>query len=146
MKYGKFADGHFLLRFEKGEDLQGVLKAFCIKEHIQNAVIHGLGSIENPTLAHYFVDTKKYSEKELKGVFEITNLTGTVGVSENQPLVHLHSTLSDENMDAFAGHLVRGTVSATLEVVIQTFPTGFQKLYSEEIGLKLFDLPDTLKS
>jgi predicted DNA-binding protein with PD1-like motif len=145
MKYGKLADGHFLLRFEKGEDLSGVLKVFCVKQNVRNGVISGLGSIENPTLAHYLVDTKKYSEKELKGVFEVTNLTGTVGLSENEPLVHLHITLSDEEMSAFAGHLVKGTVSATLEVSLQVFPTEFTKSFSEEIGLKLFDLPEGLE-
>jgi uncharacterized protein len=104
-----------------------------------------LGSVENPVLAHYRVDTKRYNEKKFDGIFEVTNMTGTVGIADGEPMVHLHATLSDENMQALAGHLAGGITSATLEVTIQTFPTTFQKVHNEEIGLKLFDLPETLK-
>lgn len=142
MTFGKFDDKTYILRLERGEEILSTLKAFCKSQNIQNASISGIGSIENPTLAHYRVDSKKYSEKELEGIFEVTSLLGTVALFEKEPLLHLHTTLGDEEMKAWAGHLVKGDVSATLEVTIEKHTTAFTKSPSEEIGLKLYDLPE----
>ena len=119
-------------------------KKFCQKLDIKNAEIIGIGSIENPTLAHYRVDTKKYREKTLNGIFELTSLVGTVAVFENKPLVHVHVSLSDEEMKAYGGHLVKGNVSATIEIVLVAFDTEFTKLHDDEIGLKLWNLKEKL--
>lgn len=142
MTFGKIQENQFMLRLERGEEIVDTLKNFCLQQNIKNATISAIGSVENPTLAHYKVDTKKYSEKTLEGVFEVTALLGNVALFENQPLLHPHITISDENMQAYAGHLVRGTVSATLEVLITVFPSAFEKKHNEEIGLKLYNLSD----
>lgn len=142
MKVGQISETKYLLRLERGEEVIATLTAFCEKHEIKNAWITGLGSIDNPTLAHYKVDDKKYSEKQLSGVFEVTNFTGNIALFEDKPLLHPHITLGDEQMQAFSGHLVRGTVSATMEVMITVLPTTFTKSMSEEIGLKLFDLSE----
>jgi predicted DNA-binding protein with PD1-like motif len=65
-------------------------------------------------------------------------------VLDGAALPHLHVTLSDEAMHALGGHLVKGIVSATLEVTITVYPTEFTKKHSEEIGLNLYELPERL--
>lgn len=142
MFFGRLNDKTFLIRLEKGELLIESIKNFCSENKIFNAYISAIGSIEDPTLAHYTVRSKKYSEKALKGIFEVTNLIGNVAVFENKPLLHCHITLSDQNMNSFGGHIVEGIVSATVEVFLTSFETHFEKKYSEEIGLKLFDFKD----
>lgn len=142
MQFGTIQENKYIIRLERGEEVGSTLKTFCQDHSIKNASITGIGSIENPTLAHYKVDSKKYSEKQLDGVFEVTSLLGTVALFNGEPLLHLHITLGDENMQAFAGHLVQGIVSATLEVQITVHPSSFEKKHSEEIGLKLYALPN----
>lgn len=144
MRFGGLSENAYLLRLEKGEEVLEALSSFCSKHNVLNGVIVALGSVENPILSHYRVDAKKYSEKKLKGIFEVTNLTGTIGLIENKPLVHVHVVLSDENMRSFGGHLVKTLVSATLEVVIWSYPSSFEKKYDDEIGLKLFELPEEM--
>lgn len=148
MKFGKLSENNFLIRLERGEDVLSKLAGFCIKQSISNASIIGLGSVEDVALAHYSVDpstssgqAKKYSERSMNGIFEVCNLTGTVGIFDNKPLVHIHVTLSDDKMQAYGGHLVKALVSATLEVTINSYPSSFVKVQNEEIGLKLFELP-----
>lgn len=141
MTYGKLTDNRFLLRFEKGEEILSALTAFCLKQNIKNAEVSAIGSVEQATLAHYRVDRKKYTEKHLDGIFEVLTLLGTVALVDKAPIPHLHATLSNEDMHAFGGHLVKAIVSATLEMTITVFPTEFEKLPNEEIGLKLYTLP-----
>lgn len=142
MHFSKVSEGKYLIRLKRGENINGSIKKFCQKEGIENAALTAIGSVENPTLAHYLVSTKKYSEKTLAGVFEVAAMTGNVGLHEDQPLVHNHIVVSDDTMRAFAGHLVEATASATLEIVLSKFDTSFTKTFDEEIGLKLYDLEE----
>lgn len=140
MYYSNLENKTFLVRLEKGEKVNVSIKKFCEKLNIKNASFVSLGSIENPVLAHYRVDNKKYKEKELQGIFEVTSFMGNVAIFEASPLVHGHISISDEDMKEFGGHLVEATVSATLEIVIQDLGSSKIKKYDEKIGLKLFEL------
>lgn len=144
MYYSKVSPNNYLIRLVRGEEVNASIKKFCQKLDIKNASICGIGSIENPTLGHYRVDTKKYKEKMVKGVFELTSLVGSVAIFEGAPLVHIHITISDENMRAFGGHLVKGLISATVEVVLVSFDSKHTKSYDKTIGLKLWDLPERI--
>ncbi len=140
MQFANLDDTHFLVRLEKGEDIITTLYTFATEHAIKNASFSGIGSIENPTLAHYQVDNKKYTEKAFEGTFEVTSLQGNIAVLKEDIIMHPHITLSDENMQAFGGHLVKGLVSATMEIIITVFQTEYVKEYDETIGLKLWQL------
>ncbi|HUB92450.1 MAG TPA: PPC domain-containing DNA-binding protein [Candidatus Saccharimonadales bacterium] len=144
MHYSAIKDKLFLIRLERGEEVNSSIKRFCEKLGIKNAMFTGIGSIENPTVAHYRVDSRKYSEKKLRGIFEVTSFMGNVAVFEGHPLVHGHISLSDEGMRAFGGHLVEADVSATLEIMLQDLGSGKSKKFDKEIGLKLFNLDKRL--
>lgn len=140
MFYSKITKKKYLIRLERGEEVNYSIKKFCKNQQIANSIILAIGSIENPILAHYNVNNKKYTEKKLPGIFELTNLTGNVGMFKNEPLVHSHATLSDADMKAYAGHLVEGKISATCEIFLIDLGSNFTKSHNEEIGLKLWDL------
>lgn len=144
MTYGKAKDDLYILRLERGEEILTTLTAFCHQHSINNAAITGIGSASNPTLAHYTTDTKAYSEKKLEGIYEVTGMHGTIALVENAPTPHIHITLGDKEMNAFAGHLIKAEVSATLEVLVTIFPTTYTKSKNEEIGLNLYDLPEKI--
>lgn len=146
MKLSSINNFIYIIRLEKGEEFINALTRFCVQKNIKNALFWAIGSVENPTLAHYLVSTKKYTQKTLSGVYEITNLTGNVGLADNKPLVHGHITLSDESMRAFGGHLVNAIISATVELHLLQFETAYEKKLSDEIGLKLYDLPEQLET
>lgn len=134
----------YILRLFRGEEVIETLKIFCVEKGVKAAWINALGSIEKVTLAHYRVDTKKYSEKNLDGIYELVSGIGNVAVFENKPLIHFHVSLSDEAMQGLGGHLVKGYVSATVEIQISVFPTQLTKKFDEEIGLKLFELEEKM--
>ncbi|HSX14918.1 MAG TPA: PPC domain-containing DNA-binding protein [Candidatus Saccharimonadales bacterium] len=139
MKVGKSGE-RYLIRLEPGDEIIETLQKWCRTQGIVNASIEGIGSVENPTLAHYRRDTKKFSEKQLRGIFEVVSLSGNVGlVDGDEPLVHLHATLSNEDMQALGGHVVEAVCSATGELVLTPLSTAFRKNYNEDIGLKVWD-------
>ncbi len=130
----------YIVRMDPDDDIIDKLQQWCRAQGIVNASITGIGSVKNPCLAHYRRDTKKFTEQKLTGIYELTALVGNIGlVDGSQPLVHVHATLSDETMQAFGGHLVKGICSATAEIILTPLPTRFRKDFNNDIGLKIWD-------
>jgi uncharacterized protein len=143
MKYAALNDHtypSYVLRLELGEDIHDTIQMFCAEQHITNAAIEGIGSVDSPTLAHYSIKTKKFTDKHFEGIYEVTSLLGNVARVDGQPFTHLHLTISDETMQVHGGHLVKGECSATLELIVKSFPSEHAKLQDDAIGLKVWDL------
>jgi predicted DNA-binding protein with PD1-like motif len=139
MKHANLDDHTHALRLDPGDDIYGTLQQFCADNHIDNATVEGIGSVEGPTLAHYSIKTKEFADKHLDGVYEVTSLLGNVALVDGEPFGHLHITISDEGMQTFGGHLVSGVCSATLELVITDYPSHHWKSDNADIGLKIWD-------
>ena len=145
MKTAQVDPSAYLMRLDPHDDIVATIEALCLDKQIQNAAIWGIGSVQDPTLAHYRIDHKKYSERSFAGIFEIVSLTGNVAVFEDQPSLHLHAVISDESMQAFGGHLVKGVCSATCELLIRDLGTKYEKQLNAEVGLKTWDFSDFRK-
>lgn len=139
MKHGQLDDHTYAVRLELGEDVHDQIQQFCQELSIDNAAVSGIGSLDSPTLAHYSIKTKQFTDKHLDGIYEVTALLGNVALVDGQPFAHLHVTLSDPGMQAHAGHLVKGACSATLELIITSYPSHHWKTHDDAIGLSLWD-------
>jgi predicted DNA-binding protein with PD1-like motif len=142
MKFARLTDTAFALRLEPGDDIHETLQKFCASQGIANAHITGIGSIDSPALAHYSMRTKQFSDRRLEGIYEAASLLGNVALVEGQPFAHLHVTVADSEMAVRAGHLVKGRCSATLELIVTSYPTRYTKSQNDEIGLKIWDFAD----
>ncbi len=129
-----------IVRLEIGDYILSSIETACSEHGIHNAEVTGLGSAEKLTLAHYRRDTKKFTERQLDGIYEVVSLIGNVSLVDGQPFAHCHIAVSDAAMTVFGGHLARGVCSATLELMIRPLPTAFTKAYDDDIGLKLWNL------
>jgi predicted DNA-binding protein with PD1-like motif len=143
MKYAPLndhADPSFVLRLELGEDIHSTLQDFCANNDIVNASIEGIGSVESPTLAHYSIESRKFTDKQINGIYEVTSLLGNIARVEGRPFAHIHVNVAGSDMQVRGGHLVSGKCSATLELIIKSFPSTHAKVQNDEIGLKVWDL------
>lgn len=144
MNYSKVSDNKYLIKLVKKEELGESIVNFCKKVEIKNAYVTAIGAVESPTLSYFDVQSKKFLEKTLNGDYELTSFIGNVAVFENAPLLHAHLTLSDKEMKVFGGHFVKASVAASIEIVLDVFDTKYSKSFNEEIGLKLWDLPENM--
>jgi uncharacterized protein len=140
MQYTQIDTTNFAIRIVRGEKIVGSLASFAKKHNIEGGFFYGLGAVDEAEVAHYDVGSKKYSSKKYKQAFEVTNISGSIGIDKENGniIVHAHITLSDTDMNAFGGHLVEARVSGTIELYLTTTPR-MEKVYDEETGLKLLD-------
>ncbi|PIP56343.1 DNA-binding protein [candidate division WWE3 bacterium CG22_combo_CG10-13_8_21_14_all_39_12] len=132
-------ENEIIMRIERGEKVVESIKELCITEKIEGGFFYGLGAVDWVEVAHYNVPNKKYRSQEFEQAFEVTNLTGSIGVFASEVVVHVHITLSDTEMNAFGGHVVEAIVSGTMEILLTPL-SRLQKISDDSIGLKIFDL------
>ncbi|NMB56377.1 DNA-binding protein [Candidatus Beckwithbacteria bacterium] len=128
---------NYLIRIQRGEKIIETLKTFCKEKKIEGGFFYGLGAVDWVELAHYDVVKQKYSSLSFEKAYEVSNLTGSIGV-EQDLIIHAHMTLADNQMQALAGHLIDARVSGTAEIYLQALPK-LNKKFDKETGLKLFD-------
>jgi len=120
-----------------GDEIIETITGILTEEAIQNASFSGIGALKVAELAHYRVDTRKYSSKVFEEPLEIASMTGNAFLHDNKPLVHVHAVLANDRFETIGGHLVKGVVSAACEIVLFSLESSLEKKYSEEIGLKV---------
>ena len=132
-------DNHFVLRFNRGDEVVSLLKKFCQEEKIDSGFFHALGACKNLKLSYYDFQLKKYIEKEFNQDLEIVNLTGNISQSDGELIVHMHGTFSDKEFKTFAGHVVAMEIGVTCEMVITKFDHFIIRKFNPEVGIKILD-------
>ena len=139
MKY-KVETEKILVSLENGEEVMDSIYQIVTKETISFGWINGIGAMENITLGSYNLRKKGYIKKVLSGEFELTSLIGNISTKEGNPFVHIHVNLSDEECNAYGGHLFSATITATCEIIIFISDNHLYRQESEDIGLYLWNL------
>ncbi len=127
-----------IARIDKGEEILEQIREIALKENIKLASVQGIGAVNEFTIGVFKTDEKKYLSNEYKGSFEIVSLTGTINTMNEEFYCHLHMSAGNEKGEVVGGHLNKGIVSATCEMVIYTMDGKIDRYYDEQIGLNLF--------
>jgi predicted DNA-binding protein with PD1-like motif len=138
MKFSKTEKG-YIIRLLKGEKIIERLTSFCNQNSIESGVFQGIGAVMSAELGFYHLDKKEYEFKKIENLMEIVSMTGNVALVEGQPFLHIHTVLSDENLQTIGGHLKEAQVGATCELFLTKFETPVERVFDEETGLKLLN-------
>ncbi len=125
MQYKK-SKGILVVRLFKNEDVIESIKAALRLSRVENAVVvSGIGMLRDVEL-RVFKGKGKYASKVFKDDMELVSFSGNIIKSDNDYILHIHSTIADHKYYAYGGHFGRGKVAVTLELFIMEV---HQKLY-----------------
>ncbi|MBI3036744.1 DNA-binding protein [Candidatus Woesearchaeota archaeon] len=127
----------FVLLLSTGERLIESITAFCKEKKITAAHFTAIGAVKEAELGFYNLAAKEYRWKKAEAELELDNATGNVALFEDEPLVHAHATVSDNEMHAFGGHLKEAVVGASCEIFLQPLQGKLERKYDDTTGLKL---------
>jgi hypothetical protein len=138
MEYRRF-ERTLVVRLDPKEEILLSLIELCRKENIKLASVTGLGAVDEVYLGVFDTEEKKYYSKEFKGLYEIASLMGSISEKDGDPYLHLHMVIGNPiSGECHSGHLSRGVVSATAEIIITEIDGAVGRIENEEIGLNLF--------
>lgn len=136
-KQVKGSEKPFILVLKKGEDVTTALAQCANDAKLAGASLTGIGALENPKLDYFNLETKKYQDKTLNGIYELISMTGNITDVAGKRVPHLHVALSDSEFQMTGGHLGSARVGVTAEITITPFRGHVVKSMDDETGLEL---------
>ncbi|MBR3136373.1 MAG: DNA-binding protein [Clostridia bacterium] len=138
MEYRRFNDT-YVIRMDRGEEIMSCLTDLCQREDIRLGYVEAIGAVDRAVVGLYDVVNKVYRKQAFHEPMEMTSLLGTVTSKGGQVYLHLHVTLTDENMLAHGGHVNSLTIGGTCEMILRTLPGEVSRRLDDATGLNLFD-------
>lgn len=132
----KEKDNLIFIRLFPGENIHHELEKVCQNHKVETAVVlSGLGQLKNFHLG-YFKQKENYMPEEFAKPHELLSLTGNVSNQEGEYKLHLHAVLGDEDKSVVGGHLIKGEVSVTNEIVLLKTDLKIKRRVEEATGLE----------
>jgi predicted DNA-binding protein with PD1-like motif len=132
----------FVVVFEKGDEVVEGLTAFASRQRLRVSQVTAIGALRDVTLGYFDPAAREYREIPVAEQVEVLSLLGVITLDGEQPKVHAHIVVGRADGSARGGHLLKGHVFPTLEVVIEELPKHLQRRTDPETGLALIDLGD----
>ncbi len=126
---------HFLLVFDKGDDLLATLRAFAGANGIRGASFVALGAFRSATIAYWNPATKEYEHIAVDEQVEVLSLAGNLGAEK----IHAHVTLGRRDGSAIGGHVIAATIFPTLEMQLVEYAEPIVRGTDAETGLSLIE-------
>jgi predicted DNA-binding protein with PD1-like motif len=126
------------IRLELGDQVHSSLAEIAGREGVSGGWFSGIGAASDVELGYYHLDQKDYDRTRIAGDVEIASASGSLGVVDGKPFVHLHAVVSDRECVPRGGHLFHAVSAATLEFVLLVAQAPIERTEDEETGLKLW--------
>lgn len=126
------------IRLETGDEVHPSLVAIAERERVAGGWLNGIGAATEVELGHYSLERKDYDRVNVEGDVEVASVSGTLGLVDGKPFVHLHAVVSDRQCATRAGHLFRAITGATLEFVLLVAEAPIERTPDEATGLNLW--------
>jgi hypothetical protein len=130
-----------VLILDTGEEAFSAITKFVNDANVTAASITAIGAFEGATIGWFDFDKKTYRKIEVGEQCEVLTAIGDVAVGDDgKASLHLHVVLGLSDGSTRGGHLMKGTVRPTLEVVLTDTPAKLRRKKRSDIGIALIDL------
>jgi uncharacterized protein len=127
---------------DRGDEAVAALTQ-AVREHgINAAQVTAVGGFRSAELGFFDPDQLDIDRIPVDEQVEVLNLIGDVAESEGQPTPHLHTVLGRRDGSTVGGHLLRGDVWPTLEVIVTEVPAELAKTTDPQTHVATIQLPD----
>ena len=106
-------------------------------EGISTAQVVAIGGMRPLRLAYFDHAKKKYEEHDFDEFVEITSFSGNITVKDGKPFLHAHGTFGRKDLSVIGGHVMSGTVSPIMEVILTPTENRAVRKFDEKTGLNV---------
>lgn len=107
-------DNTIMIRLDHGEDILESISEAVREERSTIALVAGLGMISDFEIGYF--DNGSYVKQAFVEAHELLSMQGSVA-TEGEPRLHIHISVANRSHSAFGGHLLRGKVWMSNEIV-----------------------------
>lgn len=138
-RYTKTPAG-YLMVFRQGDDVIAGIENLAKKENIPSASFTGIGFASDVTFGFYDFNAKKFNPKTFNKV-EMGSLTGSVAWNEKGPSIHIHGVATDDQFNAFGGHILSLHVgTGSMEVYVTVNDEKLERKIEQPLNANVLQL------
>jgi predicted DNA-binding protein with PD1-like motif len=130
----------YLLIFEEGEEFIFTLEKFAEENKITAAYFEGIGAFKNVVVSYFDWERKEYLEIPFNEQVEILSLNGDIACTKDKPKVHAHVVCGRRDGSAVGGHLFKGNIRPTLELILSESDRVLKRIKDPKTGVYLINL------
>lgn len=130
----------FAIVFQTGDEVASLLKTFAVEQRVTAARFTAVGGFSEATLGYFVWERREYEPIPINEQVEVLSFLGDIALDGADPVVHAHVTVGHRGGSVTGGHLLRGIVRPTLEVMLDELPEHLQKSIDPAAGIPLIDL------
>lgn len=138
MEYRRFGNT-IVARIDQGEDVLEKMKRHRDARGCKTRECRALGTFSSMTVGIYDLEKRQFMGNDFEGMFEIVSFTGTINTMDGKYYSHIHAAAADAKGNVYGGHLSRGIIGATCEMVITVIDGVVDRVNDEETGLNIFN-------
>ena len=125
---------------DNGEETFSALQEFARKEGVSAASLTAIGAFSRATVGWFDFASKSYKEIAVDEQCEVLSAIGDVAVGDDgKASLHVHVVLGLSDGSTRGGHLLKGTVHPTLEVVLMETPARLRRRKRPDLGIALLE-------
>jgi uncharacterized protein len=121
----------------KGEEAFETVATTVRERGIRAAQVTAVGGFRSADLGYFDAATGEHLDIPVAEQVEVLSLIGDVAQDSGEPALHLHAVLGRRDGSTVGGHLLRGEVWPTLEVIVTEVAPELAKRYDPQTGLAL---------
>lgn len=141
MMYKKDENNLYRLKLTPGDEIIKSIKEFAEKEKINGGFFIGIGAGKEFEIGWFETSKNEYKKRHIISEQEIISLVGNLGVNESGELVvHAHIIIAGEDHECLGGHLFKGIISVTGEILFIKGATPFKRTIDSRFGLALWNM------
>jgi predicted DNA-binding protein with PD1-like motif len=137
----------FTLVFQTGDEVVEGLMQFAKAHRLAASQLTAIGAFDELTVGFFNPEKKHYNKILIREILireqvEVLSFLGDIAAKDGEPQLHAHVVVGKADATAHGGHLIRGVVRPTLEVVLVESPKHLHRTPDAETGLALINLDE----
>jgi predicted DNA-binding protein with PD1-like motif len=122
---------------DKGEDAVAAVNEVAERRGLRAAQVTAVGGFHSAEVGYFDREQRDYRRIPVPDQVEVLSLVGDIAENQGRPALHVHAVLGRRDGSTVGGHLLRGEVWPTLEVIITEVAESLAKRVDPETGLAL---------
>lgn len=130
----------YAIVLDSGEEAMEQILAFANEKKIAASQFTAIGALSETTVGFFDFSIKDYKKIHFNQPMEVLSLIGDITILKDEYKVHGHIVLAKEDGDAYGGHLMKGIVHPTLEIILTGSPAYLQRKMDKDAGIPLIKI------
>jgi predicted DNA-binding protein with PD1-like motif len=131
------AERSYAVILDTDDEFTTALTHFADSMHLSGSHFTAIGAFSNLVLGYFDWQKKEYQPIPIDEQVEVVALVGDIALTDGKPSLHAHVTVAKRDGSAWGGHLLKGYVRPTLEIILTESPASLVRRHDPDTGLAL---------